>query len=63
MHVYDLQARVLHLLGFAHERLTYRSMRRDFLFTDLSGRVVEKLLALMHDPLDVDDFSIPLPSE
>ena len=45
VHVHDLQATVLHLLGFDHEQLTYRHMGRDFRLTDVSGQVVEKLLA------------------
>ena len=45
VHVHDLQATLLHLLGFDHERLTYRHMGRDFRLTDVSGQVVEKLLA------------------
>ena len=45
VHVHDLQATILHLLGFDHEKLTYRHMGRDFRLTDVSGKVVEKLLA------------------
>jgi len=45
VHVHDLQATVLHLLGFDHEKLTYRHMGRDFRLTDVSGRVVDKLLS------------------
>ncbi len=44
VHVHDLQATVLHLLGFDHTRLTYRSQGRDFRLTDVSGQVVEALL-------------------
>ena len=40
VHVHDLQATVLHLLGFDHKKLTYRHMGRDFRLTDVSGRVV-----------------------
>jgi len=43
--VHDLHATLLHLLGLDHERLTYRSQGRDFRLTDVSGTVVEKLLA------------------
>ena len=43
IHVHDLQATVLHLLGLDHERLTYRFQGRDFRLTDVGGRVVEKL--------------------
>ena len=45
VHVHDLQATVLHLLGIDHERLTYRFQGRDFRLTDVAGHVVEKLLA------------------
>jgi uncharacterized protein (DUF1501 family) len=43
--VHDLHATLLHLLGIDHERLTYRFQGREFRLTDVSGRVVEKLLA------------------
>ncbi len=43
--VHDLHATALHLLGLDHERLTYRFQGRDFRLTDVSGRVVTKLLA------------------
>ncbi len=45
VHVHDLQATVLHCLGFDHERLTYRHQGREFRLTDVGGRVVDKLLA------------------
>jgi hypothetical protein len=45
VHVHDLQATVLHLLGFDHERLTYRFQGRDFRLTDVAGTVVKRLLA------------------
>jgi hypothetical protein len=45
VHVHDLQATILHLLGFDHTRLTYRSQGRDFRLTDVHGNVVQKLLA------------------
>jgi hypothetical protein len=45
IHVHDLQATILHCLGIEHTRLTYRHQGRDFRLTDVSGRVVEKLLA------------------
>jgi hypothetical protein len=44
-HVHDLQATILHLLGFDHEQLTYRFQGRDFRLTDVHGHVIEKLLA------------------
>jgi hypothetical protein len=45
VHVHDLQATILHLLGFDHERLTYRFQGRDFRLTDVHGHVVKELLA------------------
>lgn len=45
VHVHDLQATILHLLGLDHERLTYRFQGRDFRLTDVHGRVVRELLA------------------
>jgi hypothetical protein len=45
VHVHDLQATILHLLGLDHKRLTYRFQGRDFRLTDVAGEVVEKLLA------------------
>ena len=45
VHVHDLQATVLHLLGLDHERLVYRHSGRDFRLTDVSGHVVKELLA------------------
>jgi hypothetical protein len=45
VHVHDLHATLLHLLGFDHEKLVYRFQGRDFRLTDVFGLVVEKLLA------------------
>jgi hypothetical protein len=45
VHVHDLQATILQLLGFDHERLTYRFQGRDFRLTDVEGRVVKDILA------------------
>src|SRR5581483_1622365 len=45
VHVHDLQATILHLLGLDHTRLTYRYQGRDFRLTDVHGNVVAKLLA------------------
>lgn len=45
IHLYDLQATLLHLLGLDHERLTYRHAGRDFRLTDVYGSVVEEILA------------------
>ena len=44
VHVHDLQATILHLLGFDHTRLTYRFQGRDFRLTDVHGSVVGELL-------------------
>jgi hypothetical protein len=44
VHMHDLHATVLHLLGMDHERLTYRYDGRDFRLTDVHGRVVHELL-------------------
>jgi len=45
VHVHDLQATILRLLGFDHERLTYRYAGRDFRLTDVHGHVVSDVLA------------------
>ncbi len=45
VHVHDLHATILHLLGFDHERLTYRYSGRDFRLTDTAGSVVQGILA------------------
>jgi len=45
VHVHDLHGTILHLLGFDHTKLTYRSQGRDFRLTDVHGSVVQKLLA------------------
>jgi hypothetical protein len=45
VHVHDLHATILHLLGFDHERLTYRYAGRDFRLTDVHGHVVRDLIA------------------
>ena len=44
VHVNDLQATILHCLGFDHTRLTYRHMGRDFRLTDVRGQIVRKML-------------------
>ncbi|MFN6203644.1 MAG: DUF1501 domain-containing protein, partial [Acidobacteriota bacterium] len=44
-HVHDLHATLLHLLGFNHEKLTFRFQGRDFRLTDVHGVVQESLLA------------------
>ncbi len=43
--VHDLHATMLHLLGFDHEKLTYRSQGRDFRLTDVTGKVIREWLA------------------
>ncbi len=45
VHVHDLHATILHLLGFDHTKLTYRFQGRDFRLTDVHGQVVKGLLA------------------
>ena len=45
MDVHDLHATMLHLLGIDHTKLTYKFQGRDFRLTDVSGKVVSKLLA------------------
>jgi len=45
VHVHDLHATLLHLLGLDHERLTYRFQGRDFRLTDVHGRLVHEILA------------------
>ncbi len=44
VHIHDLQATILHLLGLDHERLTYRFQGRDFRLTDVHGKVVKGIL-------------------
>ena len=43
--VHDLHATVLHLMGLDHTKLTYKFQGRDFRLTDVSGKVMQKLLA------------------
>jgi hypothetical protein len=45
VHVHDLQATILHLMGLNHERLTYRFQGRDYRLTDVFGKVVKKIVA------------------
>ena len=45
VHVHDLHATILQLLGFDHERLTYRHAGRAFRLTDVYGNVVRELIA------------------
>jgi hypothetical protein len=44
VHVHDLNATLLHLLGINHEKLTYRFQGRDFRLTDVEGNVIKDLL-------------------
>ncbi len=53
VHVHDLHATILHLLGLDHERLTYRYAGRDFRLTDVAGEVVEGVLGSMPQVLRV----------
>jgi hypothetical protein len=45
VHVHDLQATWLHLLGFDHTKLTFRFQGRDYRLTDVHGKVVTELIA------------------
>jgi hypothetical protein len=45
VHVHDLNATIMHLLGVEHERLTYRFQGRDYRLTDIHGNVVKQVLA------------------
>ena len=45
MHIHDLHATLLHLLGINHEKLTYRFQGRDFRLTDVHGKLIKPVLA------------------
>ncbi|MFO0806966.1 MAG: DUF1501 domain-containing protein, partial [Gemmataceae bacterium] len=45
MHMHDLHATILHLLGLDHEKLTFKYSGRDFRLTDVHGRVVKEIIA------------------
>ena len=45
VHMHDLHATILHLLGMDHEKLTFRHEDRDFRLTDLHGNVVHDIIA------------------
>jgi hypothetical protein len=45
VHVHDLHATILHVLGIDHQKLTYLFQGRQFRLTDVGGRVVEEILA------------------
>ena len=44
VHMHDLHATILHLLGLDHEKLTYRYSGRDFRLTDVHGNVVREII-------------------
>ena len=45
VHVHDLHATILHLMGIDHERLTFRHAGRDYRLTDVHGRIVKDVIA------------------
>ena len=45
VHVHDLQATLMHCLGFDHTKLTYRFQGRDYRLTDVHGKVVNEILS------------------
>jgi hypothetical protein len=45
VHIHDLNATALHLLGIDHTRLTYRYQGRDFRLTDVHGHILTKIIA------------------
>ena len=45
MHIHDLHATILHLLGLDHTRLTYRFGSREFRLTDVGGEIVHKIIS------------------
>jgi len=45
VHVHDLRATILHLLGFDHERFTFRYAGRDYRLTDVHGKMVKDVVA------------------
>jgi hypothetical protein len=45
LHIHDLHATLLHLLGLDHEKLTYRYAGRNFRLTDVSGQVAHEIIA------------------
>jgi hypothetical protein len=45
VHIHDLNATLLQLLGIDHERLTYRFQGRDYRLTDVHGKVVKEIIA------------------
>jgi hypothetical protein len=45
IHVHDIHATMLHLLGLNHKQLTFRFQGRDFRLTDVHGEIIQKILA------------------
>ena len=45
VHIHDLQATMMHLLGIDHERLTYRHQGRRYRLTDVHGEIIDSILA------------------
>ena len=45
VHIHDVQATIMHLLGFNHEKLTFRFQGRDYRLTDVSGKIVSEIIA------------------
>ena len=45
VHLHDLNATILHLMGLDHEQLTYKYQGRDFRLTDVHGHVIDRILA------------------
>ena len=45
VHIHDLNATLLHILGLDHERVTFRFQGRDYRLTDVHGKVVREILA------------------
>ena len=45
MHVHDLNATIMHLMGVEHKKLIYRYQGRDFRLTDIHGNVVQSILS------------------
>ena len=45
VHLHDVNATILHLLGLDHEKLTYKYQGRDFRLTDVHGHVMDRILA------------------
>src|SRR5690606_9447631 len=61
VHVHDLHATVLHLLGLDHERLTFRHAGRDSRLTDVHGRVVSAIIVSPRAPLSIQLAAVLTP--